>query len=152
MLRFSLIYSLIDRANVIQVAHVEAAYALWRYCDASVRYIFRSKTGDRIADQLLDALRTAGDEGLDRASLFAVFSNNVTAGQLDRAVARLVDAGLATTVEQPTGGRGRPSVRTFVTEYEEKESTKEILPALDLLPLSPQSANGNRASEMEHHG
>src|SRR5262249_7819010 len=45
-LRLSMIYALLDRTPQIDVAHINAALALWNYCAASARYIFGDYTGD----------------------------------------------------------------------------------------------------------
>lgn len=40
VLRLSLIYALLDKSPVIRGKHLRAALAVWRYCEASARYIF----------------------------------------------------------------------------------------------------------------
>ena len=59
MLRLSLIYALMDCSNVIRVEHLQAATAVWDYCDASVRYVFGTKTGNQYADRIIDALNAS---------------------------------------------------------------------------------------------
>jgi hypothetical protein len=56
VLRLSLIYALMDCSSVIRVEHLQAATAVWDYCEASVRYIFGTKTGDQYADRITEAL------------------------------------------------------------------------------------------------
>src|SRR5207249_1918904 len=38
--RLACLYALLDHSNVVQSAHLQAAYAVWQYCEASVRFIF----------------------------------------------------------------------------------------------------------------
>ena len=40
VLRLSCLYAVLDGTATIDTAHLDAAYALWRYCEASARYIF----------------------------------------------------------------------------------------------------------------
>ncbi|MEO5841372.1 MAG: DUF3987 domain-containing protein [Acidimicrobiales bacterium] len=45
MLRLSLLYALVDGAKAIGIEHVEAGWALWRYCRGSAERIFGDRTG-----------------------------------------------------------------------------------------------------------
>ena len=57
VLRLALTYALADGSHAIELVHLEAALEVWRYCAASVRYIFGDRTGDATADRILEALR-----------------------------------------------------------------------------------------------
>jgi hypothetical protein len=56
---------------------------------------------------LLSAVRKAGTDGLDGAQRFDVFDRHISRSRLDRAVRRLIDAGLAVMFTEPTEGRPR---------------------------------------------
>ena len=59
-LRIALIFALLDKDNYIRIAHLEAAAAVWQYCEDSVYAIF----GDMVSPnqrQLLDFLAVNGD-------------------------------------------------------------------------------------------
>jgi hypothetical protein len=58
--RLALLYALLDQAPTIAQIHLEAALALWTFCEASARYVFGDLLGDPIADTILRALRIAG--------------------------------------------------------------------------------------------
>ena len=58
-LRFSLLYALLDQAPAIGCVHLEAALALWEYCEDSARYLFGDATGDPTADRVLAAIRNS---------------------------------------------------------------------------------------------
>jgi hypothetical protein len=45
------VYAAADGSSLIDAEHVEAAVAVWRFSDASVRIIFDSATGDPLADR-----------------------------------------------------------------------------------------------------
>lgn len=105
-LRLSLIYALLDRSRVIDVDHLEAAYAVWSYCQASARWLYGNSTGDPVADRIAAAL-VQRSEGLDRTAIRDLFQRHESAKRIDRAVEILTERGLATTTEVPTEGRPR---------------------------------------------
>lgn len=69
IVRLSMIYALLDCSDVICREHLEAALAVWRYCDASVRYIFGEATDNGDADTILAALRGGAPSGLTRTEI-----------------------------------------------------------------------------------
>ncbi len=91
--RLALVYALLDRAPRIDVPHIEAALAVWRYCEASARYIFGDIIGDPTADTLLRALRAAGASGLSRTDLINLFGRNLAANKIDAALVALLGTG-----------------------------------------------------------
>jgi hypothetical protein len=110
MLRLSVAYALLDGGDTVEVAHLHAAHALWRYCEESVRYIFAGTTGDPVADRIDTALRHA-PQGLTRTDIGRLFSGHVKSKQIDAAIAYLIDRGLAVEESVPTGGRDKTVVR-----------------------------------------
>jgi hypothetical protein len=69
VVRLAAIYAVMDESHSIQREHLEAALALWDYAEASARYMFGDATGDPVADQILEALRAAGREGMSRTEI-----------------------------------------------------------------------------------
>lgn len=107
MRRLQLIYALLDKSEMVEVAHVEAAKAVWDYCEASVRYIFAN--GQRLskdADKLYKALK-GNTDGLNRTQQFDLFkkAKRITADVLDKLNDELCKADLAEVKEVPTSGR-----------------------------------------------
>lgn len=111
MLRLSVVYALLDGSAAIDVAHLEAAKAVWDYCEASAVYIWGDATGDPQADKLLSALREAGAAGIDGTAQAALFGRHVTAERLDTIRDLLERRGLVVTEQQPTAGRPRTVTR-----------------------------------------
>jgi hypothetical protein len=110
-LRLSLAYAIADGADTIDVEHLEAAHALWRYCRATAAMIFPPST--TLADQILAALQDSGSEGITGTTLHALSGRNASAAALQAAVAELVSQELVETVTAPNpSGRGRP--RTII--------------------------------------
>ncbi len=106
-LRLSVAYALLDGSPVIGVPHLEAALAVWRYCEASARYLFGEATGDEVADKLLAALRKAGPAGLDGTAQRDLFSGHASAQRLAQVRADLAAQSLIVTEHEQTGGRPR---------------------------------------------
>jgi hypothetical protein len=88
-LRLAICYALLDGSRVIEVPHLRAAWAVWRYCRASAEYIFGDAVGDAQADKLWDAIFKAGPAGLDFTSQSALFGRNVDRRRMEVLRARL---------------------------------------------------------------
>jgi Bifunctional DNA primase/polymerase, N-terminal/Primase C terminal 2 (PriCT-2) len=102
--RLSLIFAMLDCAAEVDVAHLQAALEVWRYCDESARYLFGDKIGQPVADKLMAAIRAAGASGLSRSQLSAALGRNVPAAQIDAALQILERGGMAS---KGTVGEGR---------------------------------------------
>jgi hypothetical protein len=106
--RLALVYALLDQAPQIDVAHINAALALWHYCVGSARYIFGDLVGNPTADTILRALRAAGVNGLSRTDMVNLFGRNLSANQVDAALVALLGAGKVRRGNiKKTGGRPR---------------------------------------------
>jgi hypothetical protein len=105
VLRLSVAYALLDGRAHIALVHLEAAWALWRYCRQSAAFIFGDVLGDPVADKLGAALRQAGQTGLDLTAQSNIFGRNVSAKALDNARALL--GSRIRTVTENSGGRPR---------------------------------------------
>jgi len=103
--RLALVYALLDRAQFIGSAHLEAALEVWRYADASARCVFGDRVGDRIADAILGALRRAGPHGVTRTEINNLWNGRVVADRINAALAKLTAHGLAHSAKRMTGGR-----------------------------------------------
>ena len=78
LLRLSVLYAVLDGTNVVDVEHLDAAWALWSYCEQSAFYIWGDASGDPDVDRLVAAVAAAGRAGLDGTRLSAVFSRTPT--------------------------------------------------------------------------
>jgi hypothetical protein len=102
-LRLSVLYALLDQSPVIRPAHLEAALAIWGYCEASVLYLFGGRLGHPMADTILEAGRRAGR--LTRTQINDLFGGHKRSEQIEEALGTLARAGLARRTIQATGGR-----------------------------------------------
>lgn len=111
MLRLSVTFALLDGAECIDVQHLEAALAVWRYCRASAALIFGELTGDPLADRILAELRSSGRAELSRTDLRDLFDRHASRERIEQAVSKLVSSGLAIEATEPTRGRPRVLLR-----------------------------------------
>ena len=110
-LRLALVFALLDKAEVIDVDHLEAAHAVWKYCDESCRHIFGDNVGDAVADKILAGLRTS-PQGLTRTEIVNFFNRKKKKYQIDAALKLLVERDKARVERQPSDG-GRHTERWF---------------------------------------
>jgi hypothetical protein len=119
--RLSCIYALIDGSGVIERRHLEAALALWRYCEDSARYIFGDALGHPTADRILEALRRE-PSGLSRTEISARLGRHADTSKIDSALKVLSKHGLACGSTTQTAGR--PAERWFARCEQAKEAKK----------------------------
>jgi hypothetical protein len=112
-LRLALVYASLDRAEYIQQPHLEAALAVWNFCEASARFIFSDLSGDSITDTILRELRLAGIFGLSRWDITNLFRRNVSSNKITAALMQLLAAGKVRHETQKTIGPGRPREMWF---------------------------------------
>jgi hypothetical protein len=108
VVRLALIYALLDQADEIGLAHIEAALALWDYAAASARWVFGDTLGDPLADEIHRALLDEPD-GLTRSQLRDLFSRNRRSKDIAQALERLAATGRIHAERQQQ--RGRPAER-----------------------------------------
>jgi hypothetical protein len=113
-MRLACVYALLDQSPVVRQEHLQAALAVWRYCEDSARFIFGDTLGDPTADAILRALRRAPD-GLTRTEINHLFKGNRSASDIDRALVRLLEMGLAVSRPDVATG-GRPAERWYAVQ------------------------------------
>lgn len=104
VMRLAMLYALLDESAVIKRPHLEAALALWEFCEESARYIFGDCLGDPIADEIMQALRKT-PAGMTKTEIGNLFGRNKTSAQITRALTELLTAGLARFETEETEGR-----------------------------------------------
>jgi hypothetical protein len=104
--RLALVYALTDGVNEIDVAHLNAAEALWRFSAASAKHIFGDTVGDPLADEILRALRAGFITGMTRSEVTLMFRHSLhRAGAIGAALNRLLQLGKVRTEQSTTAGR-----------------------------------------------
>ena len=105
ILRIALIHAVLAGSRVIDLPHLEAAWALWRYSEDTCRHIWGDLTGDPDLDKLVAAVRRAGDVGLSFTEAYErVFAKHRSVAPI---AARGVRAGLLRIEREETDGRPR---------------------------------------------
>ena len=75
--RLAVVFALADQSAVVDLPHLRAAMAVWRYCRASAVAIFGTYTGNRDADRVLRELRNGE---LTRKEISVLFSRTSPLG------------------------------------------------------------------------
>jgi hypothetical protein len=114
-LRLALVYALTDGVGEIDVVHLDAALALWRYCETSAKIIFGDTVGDPLADEILRALRSCLITGMMRTDLYLQFKYAHRAIAIGTALSRLLQLGRVRCERSANPGPGRPSETWFAT-------------------------------------
>jgi hypothetical protein len=73
VLRLSLLYALYDSSSTVRPEHLQAALAVWDYCERSIGHIFGGATGDADSERILTELISGP---LTLTELRPLFSNN----------------------------------------------------------------------------
>jgi hypothetical protein len=111
--RLSLIYALLDAAGQIDVLHLDAALAVWEYCEASAVMIFGNALGDETADDIARSLDRMGTTGLTRTEINDLFGGHRKREKIGAALTLLLQHGRARMEVRQT--RGRPTEMWFST-------------------------------------
>jgi hypothetical protein len=121
VLRLSCICALLDLSEIIRRHHLEAALALWKYCEDSAEAIFGDALGNLVADQILKALKGA-PQGLTRDDLRNLFGRHRSSGEIGTALQILAAGDLAEYKKEESGGR--PIERWFPTSEDARKARK----------------------------
>lgn len=141
VMRLALVYALLDQAAAIGAPHLRAALALWEYVEQSVRYVFGDATGDRVADDILHALRASAD-GLTRTELSGYLGHHVSSDRLGAALELLRQNGRAEVHSESTGGRPAQRWRCVRSEQSERTGSRGDLTSPTSLLSRLEVANG----------
>jgi Protein of unknown function (DUF3987) len=103
--RLAALYAVMNESYEIEREHLLAALALWDYSEKSARYIFGDSTGDPVADQIYNALRAAGKDGMTRTEISNLFGRNMSSERIAQALSLLHGARRVRHMTHKTGGR-----------------------------------------------
>jgi len=121
-MRLACLYALMDRSSSIKVEHLQAALALWRYSEDSVKFIFGETTGDPAADKLRTGLKKHPD-GMTLTEISnEIFLRHKTRTQIASALKNLSATGFLSSRTEKTSGR--PKTVYFLTGREKSEKSE----------------------------
>ena len=104
VMRLACIYALMNCSRVIRKDDLYAALALWDFSEASVKYIFKGKTGDDVADKIYATLQES-EHGLTRTDISNIFDRHQSKERIDEALKLLRKYKRVDIARQDTGGR-----------------------------------------------
>ena len=110
--RLAQVYALLDGGDKIDLPHLEAALAVWEYCELSAVHIFGDAIGDPVADEILRALQNTPD-GMTRTAINDLFGRHQSSNRIGAALQLLATKGRARPETRQTSGR--PSEIWFAT-------------------------------------
>jgi len=142
VMRLACVYALLDVCRVVRRPHLEAALAVWDYCEASTRYVFGSSLGDPVADEIYRLLCTR-PQGLTRTDISRHFGNNREGAQVGRALVLLADQGKARMQTEKTGGRWFAVLRG----NERNEINEKSTPVAEPPPAQPGGSEGEQPED-----
>jgi hypothetical protein len=92
VLRISMIYSLLDleAQGTIEIRHLEAALAVWQYCEDSARFIFSNRESNSYAEKIYNFLKGGPKSKTD---IYTFFKRKILKRQLDSALKELTSKG-----------------------------------------------------------
>lgn len=134
-MRLACIYALLDLSPVVRLEHLQAALALWEYCERSAAYIFADSLGDKLADDLLMAIRAHGDAGMSRTEMRDMLSRNKADADIARALGTLAKLGLIEQVPPESGRVGRPVELWRAKSQNGQTTERPKQPSNDLPPF-----------------
>jgi Protein of unknown function (DUF3987) len=102
VLRLAVIFALADLSASVDVAHLNAAAAVWEYCRHSAVAVFGTMTGNRDADRVLRALRNAP---MTRNDIYVMLGRSRSRKQMDDLIGVLTGTGLVRSTVLSTSGR-----------------------------------------------
>ncbi|MFZ4807593.1 MAG: hypothetical protein ACOYLQ_10075 [Hyphomicrobiaceae bacterium] len=108
VIRIALIYACLDASSSIEVEHIQAALAVWNFCDASAKRLFGCLDADPLATRILHILKR---EPRSTTELHRELGNHTKQGALQAVLERLQRDGKVEAVEVETGGRPRTDWR-----------------------------------------
>ncbi len=116
VLRLSLIYALLDCSPNIKRVHLEAALALWDYCERTAQWIFGGSLEDNTADEIMSVLAER-PEGMTQSEIMDHFGRHKSARQLSRSLSHLQGQGYVRPEIRKTAGR---DAKVWIANYREQ--------------------------------
>jgi hypothetical protein len=114
--RLAMIYAALDLSEEVEVVHLMAALTVWAYVFESCKMLFGGKIGDTLSDDILDALKDAGDAGMTQSEIHELFSNNKRASLIRAALNQMESEGWIHHKKEKSGGAGPPTLRWWIND------------------------------------
>jgi len=115
VLRIALVYCLLDKAKQITRDHLEAALAVWHYCEESARTIFADATGDSLADRVLTMI-SMEENGLTQTQISNALGRNFESKRIKQSLDLLYSQ--QRVLFESIATKGRPAKVWKATRHE----------------------------------
>ncbi|MBI1272229.1 DUF3987 domain-containing protein [bacterium] len=102
VLRLALVYALLDSSYEIGLPHLEAALALWEYCNRSAHYLFGNTVDDDLSNRILSLL---AEGPKSQTEIIDAFNRKIRASRLNEALKTLQACGRIDQKKESTNGR-----------------------------------------------
>ena len=114
-LRIAGLLAALEGRALMTGADLASAAAVVRYSMASARFVLDRQVRDPRLDRIKRAIDTAGDSGLSRSAISALFSRNLTKEVLDELLSQLSEDDVYEVARQHTRGRPAETYRRVVS-------------------------------------
>jgi hypothetical protein len=104
VMRLACLYAVLDQSNFIRVEHLRAGLEVWKYTEASAKYIFGDSSGDPVVDNISSALKCAID-GLTQTEINQLFKGHKKGADISRGLNVLLQSGKVIITQEKTAGR-----------------------------------------------
>ena len=115
VLRLALVYALLDGAEAIGLEHLNAADALWKYCEHSAKWLFSTYALEQAEDdhrKLVKFIEEGGPNGRTRTEISTgYFQGHRKSEDINRALAPLIHNGHVVEEESDSPAGGRKTTR-----------------------------------------
>lgn len=101
--RIAMVAACLDQQREVDVEHLEFGFFLTDYAVQSIRAVFGTRIDDEVAKTILDILRQAPDGWLNTSTIAKAIRKD--GSRTNRAIQRLLDAGLVEREDRQTAGR-----------------------------------------------
>jgi hypothetical protein len=113
LLRLAIIYAALDNSQYLEVHHLEAARAVWDYCQESACWAFGQKSGHWIADKSLALAKRAAPKGISETYINDNLGKRISAHDIDEALSELMNSGVMAPQKEEKKGPGRKKTLWF---------------------------------------
>jgi hypothetical protein len=103
-IRLALTYAMIDGADRIEIEHLEAGLAMWRYAEDSAGYLFGGAEMNPVAQTILTLLAKGPRTQTDISN---TFGRHMKAAELNSVLTDMQERGRITATREPGAGRPR---------------------------------------------
>jgi phage/plasmid primase-like uncharacterized protein len=125
VVRLAMIYCLLDGMTTISLVHLEAAVALWRYCEQSARYVFNGRQTDGVAEKILVAL---AEKPMTSTEIHRLLANHVNKDRLSAVLSQLKGSNQIEAEQFRSEGQKKPTTLWKIKSTSEFANLCELNP------------------------